>query len=385
MNKTFIIMKKELYSFYTDKNKIISTLILPGLMIFLMYSLMGMMINKNVNDDMDKKVNAIIYNMPEEFKDTLSTFNIVDGTNIDLDKEKIMDNSADLIVLFPENFVANTQNKNGISNVEVYFDSSDNKSKSAYEMITDLIESYESSIFDVVTINNNTETSYNLAQESDVFGKLLSTMLPLLILMFVSTGCIAFAPEFMAGEKERGTLSTLLITPMKRRSLAIGKVASLTILSSLSAISSLVGVIISLPILMGGAVGISSNMFEAYGLVEILILVVSTIAVIPFIAGLLLIISLASKDIKTAASISSPILIVLMGLSLLPALGNGSIDVFTALIPIYNVSVIIGDLFKLELNLIYTMISIAINLIYGTLFIGVLSKMLTNEKFTVSR
>ncbi|MFQ7035420.1 MAG: ABC transporter permease subunit [Candidatus Borkfalkia sp.] len=52
---------------------------------------------------------------------------------------------------------------------------------------------------------------------------------------------MGIAPESIAGEKERGTIATLLVTPIKRSELVVGKVLSLSALSSLSAISSFIG------------------------------------------------------------------------------------------------------------------------------------------------
>jgi ABC-type Na+ efflux pump permease subunit len=60
-------------------------------------------------------------------------------------------------------------------------------------------------------------------------------ILPFLILSFLFSGCLAVTPESIAGEKERGTIATLLVTPIKRRELAIGKIISLSILATLAA------------------------------------------------------------------------------------------------------------------------------------------------------
>ncbi|MCK7484352.1 MAG: ABC transporter permease subunit [Bacillus subtilis] len=66
---------------------------------------------------------------------------------------------------------------------------------------------------------------------------MLSTLLPMLVVMFMFTGAMAIGPESIAGEKERGTIATLLVTPVKRREIALGKVFSLGVLSLISAAS----------------------------------------------------------------------------------------------------------------------------------------------------
>ena len=67
---------------------------------------------------------------------------------------------------------------------------------------------------------NAGEEAYDCATKEDVVGQIFSMMLPMLMMIFLFSGCMAVAPESIAGEKERGTNATLLVTPMKRSSLA---------------------------------------------------------------------------------------------------------------------------------------------------------------------
>ena len=64
-----------------------------------------------------------------------------------------------------------------------------------------------------------------------------SSLLPMLLMMFLYSGCASVAPESIAGEKERGTIATMLITPTKRSDIAIGKILALAIIALLSGTS----------------------------------------------------------------------------------------------------------------------------------------------------
>jgi sodium transport system permease protein len=72
----------------------------------------------------------------------------------------------------------------------------------------------------------------------------------MLIIMFLFSGAMSIGPDSIAGEKERGTIATLLVTPVKRSEIAIGKVMSLSIISLFSATSSFIGIMLSLPKLL---------------------------------------------------------------------------------------------------------------------------------------
>jgi len=65
-NNTLTIIKKEFARFFGDKRMVISVILVPGLMIYLLYSLMGMMMSKQLVTADDYIGTAYVQNMPEE-------------------------------------------------------------------------------------------------------------------------------------------------------------------------------------------------------------------------------------------------------------------------------------------------------------------------------
>lgn len=89
------------------------------------------------------------------------------------------------------------------------------------------------------------------------------------------------APESIAGEKERGTIATLLVTPMKRSSLALGKVFSLSIIALLAGCSSFIGTFAALPKMMGGELtGVDSSVYTPMDFAMLLLIILSTVMVL---------------------------------------------------------------------------------------------------------
>ena len=162
----------------------------------------------------------------------------------------------------------------------MYYNSISNESNAAYDMMDDMLGQYENSMTNKFDINSG-EKDYNMASEKDKMGTLFSTMLPMLLLTFLYSGCISVAPESIAGEKERGTITTMLVTPMKRSSLAMGKIAALAIIALLSGLSSTVGTIISMPNLMGTATDeMNANV---YGVGEYVLLGITILSTVIFL------------------------------------------------------------------------------------------------------
>ena len=147
---------------------------------------------------------------------------------------------------------------------------------------------------------NSGDEEYDLASKEDSTGQIFSMMLPMLLMIFLFSGCMAIAPESIAGEKERGTIATLLVTPMKRGQLAMGKIISLGIIGLLSGISSFVGTMLSLPKLMGT----ESNAMDAsvYSVTDYILLLLVILTTVLVLVGALAVISAFAKTVKDIAA-----------------------------------------------------------------------------------
>ena len=82
-------------------------------------------------------------------------------------------------------------------------------------------------------------TKRNLAPGSQIGGYVLSKALPLMILLMVLLGAFYPAIDVTAGERERGTLETILTSPIARIDLLLGKILAVTVLASLSGVVNL--------------------------------------------------------------------------------------------------------------------------------------------------
>jgi len=72
-------------------------------------------------------------------------------------------------------------------------------------------------------------------------NELIVSMLPYLIVLFTFTGGMAIASDLVAGEKEKLTLETLLISPLKREHIVLGKMLALSVICLLSSLSGMLG------------------------------------------------------------------------------------------------------------------------------------------------
>ena len=303
-NSIFTIMKKEIFRFFGDKRMALTTIFLPGILIYVIYTFMGDAITNGFMPDAEYKPSLSVINMPESVNALLEAANfdieICDEADLDSIKQSITDSETDLCAVFPADFdsaVAQYDPSSGTPapNIEIYYNSSNTDGQTAYATLTALLDSYESTMTNKFDINNTSE-KYDLADEKDITGMIFSTMLPMLLLIFMFSGCMAVAPESIAGEKERGTIATLLITPVKRSHIALGKILALSVIAILSGASSTIGTVLSLPKLMGGTTdGMSADAYNPGDYAWLALIIFSTVLLLVTAVS---IISAFAKTIK---------------------------------------------------------------------------------------
>lgn len=376
MKAIFAIIKKEFSRFFLDKRMVLTTLLLPGLLIYVVYTAIGSITSAIA--EVPSTPAVYVQNMPESLSDAIGgMFEVRQQSVSDEEaKEQIRQGDIDLLVIFPENFDELGAASGEVPSVSIYYYSAETASSSAYSMMVALLDGYEQQISNVFDINGGCDV-YDLADSSSVSMYILSMIVPMVLIMLMLSGCVSVVLESIAGEKERGTIATLLVTPMKRSSLAVGKILSLSVIAMLSGISSFVGLILSLPNMMGGTgVDFSLAAYGALDYIGLLLVVISTVLV--FVA-LLSIISAYARSTKEANGLIAPVMILIMVCSLCSMfLTSPSIGFF--FIPVLNSALCISSLMAGTFAVAPFVITMCVNLVFAALLSVILTFMFNSEK-----
>lgn len=388
-----LIIQKELYRFFTDKRMLITTLLLPGLMIYVLYTFMGSAMTGMFGTDDEYTYNVSVVNQPvtlrqqSELSDMKVAFTDIEASAAPQAKEDIAESKLDLLMVFPEDFDEHIAGRIGVGdvpNIEIYYNAASTASSEVYGEMVSLLNDYESELTNLFDINKDI-TDADLAKNEDMMGKILSSMMPLLLIIFLFSGCMAIAPESIAGEKERGTIATLLVTPMKRRELAIGKTVSLGILALCSGISSFIGTFASLPNLMGmsGSEGMDMNIFSAADYIWLVFIIFSTVLLL---IAMISIISAFAKSVKEASTMVMPLMIIVMLIGVTGMFGSGAQEsVVYYFVPVYSSVQAMSGIFSLHYNPVNLAVAIASNLVYAGLGTFVLTRMFNSENIMFSK
>ena len=382
MKNAFIIMRKEFARFFKDPRLVLGTLILPGLLIFFVYTLLGSVFYEKEPSYTLKIVNpsasfAALFEEQDAY-----TLEEAEASQVEAIKGEIKEGKTDLLIVFPENFDAilvggayAPPGEEGSPNVEVWYDSAQMRSATAYNTVAGLLDTLEdmvSSRFDV-----NLSGGGDLSTKAEAEASYYAMLLPFLVLTFLFSGCLGIAPESIAGEKERGTIATLLVTPIRRSELVIGKICSLSVLSALSAISSFIGTFLAMPKLMGGNIG---DMFAAYTAGDYLALFAVMLSAVLLIVCIISILSAYAKSVKEATAFAMPVMVVVMLLGLSSMIFGTVKNPAAFLIPAYNCVQMMSQIFSRALPPVCLVITLASNAVYIGLLVFALTKMFKSEK-----
>lgn len=390
MREIFVIVKKELKRFFTDKRMIMS-LILPGVLIFVLYSVMGNFIGKAIIPADDYEYVICVENESVTLDGYLSTLGFkykkVNAPREEAEK-KLVDKEIDLYVSFSEDFDDAGADKAG-KNVVIEYNSAKSESAKIYSALqTVYMQNSVASVDYNYAINAGVENP-DMATEEDVVKMILTMFMPFILMVFLVTGSVSVASESIAGEKERGTIATLLVTPVKREYIALGKIIALTVTSLFSSLVSFVGIMASLPNLLqleriGDVTSIDLSVYGASTFVGILGIILITVMMFTMIMSVL---STFAKSVKEATQFVTPAMIVVMLASATSMIGGGKAVTNPALylIPIYNCAQCLTMLFSGEfygLCYLFTILSDALFVVLGVVL---LAKMFNNEKIMLNK
>jgi len=386
------IMKKEFARFFGDKRMVLSVLLLPGIMIYAIYSFMGTAMSDQFHTDDTYLCKIAFHNLPDSIEVILDSGELpidrqeTEGTFVEENNsflDQVRTKELDLLVVFPENFDELVRNYSSLSsafapNIDIYYNTASTESGTAYELITGILDSYESALSNKFDINNSDKV-HDLASTEDTSAQIFSMMLPMLLMTFLFSACTSIAPESIAGEKERGTIATLLVTPMKRSSLAMGKIFSLSTIALLGGLSSFFGTMLSIPKLLEGSLdGLSASVYGVQDYILLLVVILSTVLVM---VSAIAVISAFAKTVKEASTMIMPLMIIVMlvGVSGMFTGGTAS-DAAMYLIPLYNSAQCMSGIFSFSYDAVHIAITVGTNLACCGVMVMVLTKMFNSEK-----
>jgi sodium transport system permease protein len=402
MNGTKNIIKKELARVFHDKKLIFSLFIMPAVMIVGMYSLMGSLMSNMMSDIEEHIPTVYIQNAPEDLPEVLTALEydadiqyLKISDNTDGLKDGILNGTVDLLVVFEEGFTdtlkAYQVEGDPIPEVKTFYNSAEDYSAAAREnFVSGVLNAYQQSYIaerlgnmeqlQVFYIDKDPVSS-NIVDEKKQDGRIFGMLLPFLINIMLFAGAMGLGVDAITGEKERGTLSSMLVSPIKRGEIVFGKLISLAILSSISAAVYAVSIVVAMPILMNGVTGGAmegiSLQFTPFEMIQLLIIMM---VVVYLYVSLVALVAVLAKTAKEANTYVMPVYILVMLGSLMTYSGAGDSKLTNFFIPIYNSAVSIQNLLMGELTMAQFGATVGTIIVLAAIITSLITRAFNSEK-----
>lgn len=370
------ILKKELREIFRDKKSLSMMLIVP-LMIPLIIIGMSYLFENNVNKDIDdyNKI-GFAYELNETEKYLADSFKIdvVTGTKEELEK------------MYKEGSINLYVTKDG-NHYETYGYENDTSSY-AVSLISNYFEQYKSILQENYLINKNIKpddvlniiTLSNVTlEEENFFGNYIVSYAFMFIMMAVTVASTYPATDTTAGEKERGTLETLLTLPISSKSIIIGKYISVAISSIVTGIISLILAYFSL-MYAGSHFDIYNGVDITLNLGQVVFAGLIIVAYAFMISGICISIASHAKTFKEAQSALGPITLVSIFPGMIAFFLNVKSSCLLSMIPFINYTLLFDDVTKGSFNTLNIMLMFLSTFIIIVLMLSIIIKQYKSEK-----
>lgn len=370
------MLKKELRDMFRDKKSLAMMLVIPIFIPLLVIGMSALFEMQMTQDPSEYNLIGFDYELSEVENNIIRELNInpIIGTEEEL-KQKFDNNEIYLYVLKDDNnYTINGDDSEATTYasmlVEYYFNSYKNYLQNEY--LTDKnINSDE-----VINIINLKE---NIVKQDSYFANYIINYAFLFIIMAITVSATYPATDTTAGEKERGTLETLLTFPIRSKDIIIGKFLSVSISSIITGLISLILTIVSLLL--------ANNMFTIYEgsnlMLPVTSLIFAIVVIVAYsflISGLCIAIASNSKTFKEAQSALTPLTFISFFPGMIAFMINIQTTNILALIPFINFTLIFTDITNGNIDYLNIFLMLLSTIVIIVVVLSIIIKQYKSEK-----
>ncbi len=346
-----IILIKELTDMIRDRRTMFMMVVMPLVVIPLLAITAIKLTQSQIEKAKDKELRVAVIGetaAPELFKrlSKEENFFLVTMTNADSARAMTAEQTLDGVVIIPQNFSEFVEGDKQAT-IRLIFKSSESLN-AARRRIEAIIDQYDREIvnerigrlqldetlFDAIAIERE-----DVASTEEKFAENAGGFLPYIFIIFGFMGSIYPALDLGAGEKERGTLETILSSPASRFDIVMGKFLVVVLFSIATAFLAMLGVLIMVyQFLPTIETNITQTVMDMLGPRRIFIIMSMVLPVSAFFAAVALAISIFAKSFKEAQSMMAPLNIIIILPAMIGMLPGFKLSAVTAAIPILNLS-----------------------------------------------
>lgn len=385
------IFRKEMLEVLRDKRMLFLVILMPFFLYPVMFTLIGF-VGKSQGERLNTEKVTVLLN-PEAENTPISVLLKANPTldvKLEAFEPTALDTMTNTIGVLVGDGYQSSLDSNRSAIVTLYYDSSKDLLDGR---VNDIKSSVEELSQDLLLARLNAQQlpqgfvkpidlrEQNIAPQERVIGKIMGRFLPMLLLLFIFTGCIYIAIDITAGEKERRTLQTLFTAPLKVSEIIAGKFLATFLVGVVSAmmnvLSLLVAMYIQVQLLSNGEAGAAFSLPigpEGWAWMALIIVLATA-----FMAAISIAVVLLANSYKEAQSYVSPLMMVIIIPAVMSQMPGMELTSTTAMIPMLNISLAIGAIFQGIFNVGHILMVVLFALLYAGLALYLASLTFGNE------
>lgn len=334
----------ELRKVLSDRRLLGSIFLMPVVIVFMTSFLSAGEPQQNTN----QQVNYIY-----ALNNALSQQKIDDGIEIVPVSYHTLDELASNMELQPEDVVLEITD----TDTTIFFNSTNTESQNLSLICKQMMmESIMADFAEANMVDVSSRISItNVNEKSDTGNSLAAILFPYMLVLLLFQSTSEYAVDTIAGEKERGVFSKLLLAPVSPAPVISGKLLSSTVCGVLSTV-------VYISVVVGSACITGKDAFGLYeaNITPLMIglLVICALLLSCFFASLSILCSLYAKTVKEAQSMKLPVYGVTMVLALVAMLRVGVVSHIHYFIPIYNICIVMQDILSTAADLSKVLITV---------------------------
>jgi sodium transport system permease protein len=389
LKKVFTIYKKEMLDILRDKRTVVSAIVVPIILYPLIMIGVSSIMSRQEQKLQDQSATIYVDNQIQDMASGLLTRNLAELENIEVmnqveDPRQLLDEGVIKAIVTLSDSLSSAGFQ--IIKAQISYNASNEKSASVYRQLETEIMTVKDEIVGerLAAIDVNVEIldavdviKDNVDPPEQMFGFFIGKILPYLLIMLTISGGAVVASDLVAGEKERGTLETILVSAAHRNELVFGKYLTIITISFITVFLNLFSMYISIQHMMSQT-GIELQEINL-PLGNFALVLVAMLPLITLFAAILLSMSTFSRNIKEAQSYQMPLMLVGMMAAMISIFPAIEMNVGMALIPVVNIALLFKDIMMNNFNLYHFLIVVGSTLVLDVVAIFYSVKLFNNE------
>jgi sodium transport system permease protein len=362
----WLIFKKELLELIRDRKTLFFMVALPIVVFPLLFGGVLYFTSQAMSDAQTKNLDYAIVGQ-QYAPDLVEQFKTVENLSLqalDADisgeealKSVVKDGTLDFVIEIPSNYSPKIENSGQIV-FKIYLNDAELNSVQSRlnEVINSVEETFQREAFARIGMDEQQQKTLldpmviekiNVADEREKVGALIGGMIPYILFLLCLQGAMLPAADIGAGEKERGTLETLLLSPVSRTDIVMGKfftIATAGVVTSLVTVLSMA--VWTIVLSQGMAITFVTDFMASIGVVDVLLVFLMLVPIVSMFASVLLSLSIYARSYKEAQGYMTPLVFIVILPVIIAAVPGIELKGIWAWVPLTNVALAIKELIK---------------------------------------